>query len=210
MSTAANPVDVSHPPEVNLTKFGMLTFLASEVMLFAGLIAAYLISWITAGNGYVPPPLRVEHYTWPLGLTAVNTLFLFSSSGTLLVAERNVLKGKGIAGWMALTTLLGAIFVSLQAYEWTHLWREHIWFNSANGPSTTYNSFFFTLTGFHGLHVTIGVLFLAITTLMALGGRFTPHRHNFLTCVSLYWHFVDIVWVVVFFVMYILPFFIHA
>ena len=209
MSTAAQPIAASHPPEVNLTKFGMLTFLASEAMLFAGLIAAYLILWISMGKGYVPPPLKAEHYTWPVALTLVNTLFLFSSSGTLLLAEKAVLQGKNIVGWLALTTVLGAIFVSVQAYEWTHLYREHIWFDSANGPSTTFNSSFFTLTGFHGLHVTIGVIFLGITTLMAMAGRFTPHRHNFLTCVSLYWHFVDIVWVLLFFVMYILPFFNH-
>ena len=67
---------------------------------------------------------------------------------------------------------------------------------------------FFAITGFHGLHVSIGVVFLAITTLMAAAGRFTPHRHDFLTCVSLYWHFVDVVWVLVFTIFYLLPRFI--
>ena len=81
--------------------------------------------------------------------------------------------------------------MSVQGHEWTHLYREHIWM----GTGGTYTSSFFAITGFHGLHVTIGVLFLAITTLMAAAGNFTPHRHDFLTCVSLYWHFVDVVWI---------------
>ena len=206
MSTAAaNPADVSHPPEVNLTKFGMLTFLASEAMLFAGLITAYLILWITNGHAYEPEWMRDEKFTWPLKLTGINTMFLLSSSVTLYMGEKAVLKGKSIVGWLALTTLLGAIFVSVQAVEWTRLYHENVWFHTGG----VYTSSFFTLTGFHGLHVTIGVIFLAISTLMAAAGRFTPHRHNFLTCVSLYWHFVDIVWVLLFTVMYILPYFIH-
>ena len=205
MSTAAQSVAVSHPPEVNLTKFGMLTFLASEAMLFAGLIAAYLILWISNGHSYEPEWMRDEHFTWPILLTGINTLFLFSSSGTLYMGEKAVLQGKSTVGWLALTTLLGAIFVSIQAKEWTSLYHENVWFHTGG----VYTSSFYTLTGFHGLHVSIGVVFLAITTLMAAAGKFTPHRHNFLTCVSLYWHFVDIVWVGLFTVMYILPYFIR-
>lgn len=212
MSAAANPAD-SHPPQVNLTKFGMTTFLASEAMLFAGLISAYLILWISQGKAYRPEVLAHENFTWPLVLTGINTIFLLSSSGTLWFGEKAVLKGKSgtVTFWLAITTLLGAIFVSVQAYEWHHLWSEHVWFNSAGngGHSTTYNSSFFTLTGFHGLHVFIGVVFLAITTLLSAAGRFTPHRHDFLTCVSLYWHFVDVVWIGLFTVMYIVPYFIH-
>ncbi len=99
---------------------------------------------------------------------------------------------------------MGAIFVSVQAYEWHHLYTEHVWMGSGG----SYTSNFFAITGFHGLHVSIGVIFLAITTLMAAAGRFTPHRHDFLTCVSLYWHFVDVVWILVFTIFYLLPRFI--
>lgn len=207
MSTAAQPVDLHDTPPVNLTKFGMITFLASEAMLFAGLISAYLILWVSRGSGYVPPALREEHYSWPILLTAVNTCILVASSGTLYLAERAVVKAKPITLWLLLTTLLGAVFVSVQCYEWLHLRSEHIWWNDAHGPSTTFNSSFFALTGFHGLHVTIGVIFLAFSTLFAALGRFTPHRHDFLTCVSLYWHFVDVVWLGLFTVMYIVPWF---
>lgn len=208
MSTAAIHSD-SHEPQVNLTKFGMITFLASEAMLFGGLIVAYMVLWITRGHQYMPEVLRDEHFTWPILMTGINTVILVASSGTLYLAEQAVVKAKPITLWLAVTTLLGAIFVSVQAVEWTHLRHEQIWWNAAHGASTTFNSSFFTLTGFHGLHVTIGVIFLAITTLMAMFGRFTPHRHDFLTCVSLYWHFVDVVWLLLFSVMYILPYFVH-
>lgn len=213
MSTAAaHPADAHHhTPPVNLTKFGMITFLASEAMLFGGLICAYLILWMSKGSEYRPHVLQEENFTWPLLLTGVNTVFLLASSGTLWFGEKAVLKGQlqKLTLWLLVTTVLGAIFVGVQAYEWTHLYHEHVWFNSAGhgGQSTTYNSSFFTLTGFHGLHVSIGVLFLGISTLMAAGGKFTPHRHDFLTCVSLYWHFVDVVWIGLFTVMYILPYF---
>ncbi len=205
MSTAAHPVDTHKPPEVNLTKFGMTTFLASEAMLFAGLISAYLILWISQGKNYEPEWLKADKFTWPVLVTGINTCFLLASSGTLYMGEQAVLKGKSITAWLGLTTILGAVFVTVQYFEWRHLYSEHIWFHTGG----TYTSSFFTLTGFHGLHVSIGVVFLAITTLMAAAGKFTPHRHDFLTCVSLYWHFVDIVWIGLFTVMYLLPYFIH-
>ena len=209
MQSSAEAIQLPDAPQVNLTKFGMITFLASEVMLFAGLITAYLISWFSSGTNYQPNWLKTgdyatHHFYWPLVMTSINTLFLFSSSGTLFAGEKAVVKGKSPTIWLLLTTILGAIFVSIQFHEWSELYHDHIWFNTGG----TYTSNFFTITGFHGLHVSIGVLFLAITTLMSALGRFTPHRHDFLTCVSLYWHFVDLVWVVVFFIFYILPHFI--
>ena len=209
MSSAVTPIheDVhGEPAKVDLAKFGMITFLASEAMLFAGLISAYLILWISRGSAYEPEWLKEENFTWPLLLTGINTVFLLTSSATLYMGEQAVVKNKPITGWLALTTLLGAIFVGVQCYEWTHLFHENVWFHTGG----TYTSNFFTLTGFHGLHVSIGVVFLGITTLMAAAGSFTPHRHSFMTCVSLYWHFVDIVWVLLFTVMYILPYFFHS
>lgn len=201
MQSSAEAIQLPDAPHVNLTKFGMITFLASEAMLFAGLITAYLISWISAGHNYQPNALKEEHFAWPLLMTSINTVFLLSSSGTLWMGEKAVVKGKAPTLWLLLTTVLGAIFVSIQYVEWTHLFKEGVWFNTGG----TYTSNFFTVTGFHGLHVSIGVIFLAITTLMSALGRFTPHRHDFLTCVSLYWHFVDVVWIVVFAIFYILP-----
>jgi cytochrome c oxidase subunit 3 len=195
MSYAAAHTDAH--PKVNLARFGMITFLASEAMLFAGLIGAYIVLWISRGGEFRPP--RVEH--WPLLLTGANTVLLVSSSFTLLWAEKAMVKGESVLPGLGLTVLLGAAFVGVQAYEWTHLHHEGLWFDSGH----TYASSFFTLTGFHGLHVAIGVVFLAIALLMAAMGRFTPHNHAPLECASLYWHFVDIVWIFLFSILYVLP-----
>ena len=201
MSTAAGTMSAHAAPKVDLAKFGMVTFLASEAMLFAGLISAYLISWISAGSHYKP----VWAESWPVGLTAFNTVLLVSSSFTLLWAEKNVVANKPIVPALFVTTALGAIFVSIQAHEWLELRHENLWWNTGG----TYTSNFFTLTGFHGLHVCIGVLLLLSSLLGAALGKFTPHRHTLLTCASLYWHFVDVVWVIVFTIMYIIPWFIY-
>ena len=131
-------------------------------------------------------------------------MFLFSSSGTLTMGEKAVLKGKNVTGWLALTTLLGAIFVSIQAVEWTRLYHENVWFHTGWGLHVE----LLHADGFPRPARDHRRDLLGITTLMAATGRFTPHRHNFLTCVSLYWHFVDLVWIGLFTVMYILPYFI--
>ena len=202
MSTNAGTMSAHAAPQVDLAKFGMITFLASEAMLFAGLISAYLISWISAGAQYRPE--WVEH-SWPIALTGFNTVLLVTSSATLWWAEKNVLKNKPIVFALFLTVLLGAIFVGIQTKEWLELKHESLWWGSAG----TYSSNFFLLTGFHGLHVVIGVILLACTLLGAMMGKFTPHRHTLMTCASLYWHFVDVVWLVVFTIMYIVPWFVR-
>ena len=205
MSTAAGTMSAHAAPKVDLAKFGMITFLASEAMLFAGLISAYLISWISAGSHYRPEWIQhhEEYYTWPIVLTGFNTILLVSSSFTLLWAEKEVLKGKSTVPGLLLTTILGAVFVSIQAHEWLELKHASLWWNTGG----TYTSNFFTLTGFHGLHVCIGVVLLFSSLLGALLGKFTPHRHTLLTCSSLYWHFVDVVWLIVFTIMYVIPWF---
>ena len=190
------------PPKINLARFGMLTFLASEAMLFAGLISAYLILWISRGSAFRPEWAE----SWPVFLTGMNTVILVGSSFTLLWGEKNVVKGLSASLPLFITTIMGATFVGVQGYEWTNLkLHENLWFNTAG----TYSSTFFTLTGFHGLHVAIGVLLLFSSLIFSLRGRFTPHDHSLLECASLYWHFVDIVWVFLFSILYVLPLFLH-
>ena len=100
---------------------------------------------------------------------------------------------------VSLTILLGAIFLANQAYEWNHLYHEGLWFNTYG----TYASTFFTITGFHGFHVFVGLILLSITWVLSVMGKFDGHNINFFDCVALYWHFVDIVWIVVFIILYI-------
>jgi heme/copper-type cytochrome/quinol oxidase subunit 3 len=201
-SAATAPAGLHHAPPVNLARFGMLTFLASEAMLFAGLICAYLVLWVSRGAAFRPDWAE----SWPVKLTGMNTVILVASSFTLLWGEKNVVKGKSASLPLFITTAMGATFVCVQAFEWTNLKNhENLWFNTAG----TYSSTFFTLTGFHGLHVAIGVILLAVSLLMSLAGRFTPHKHSFLECASLYWHFVDVVWVFLFSILYVLPLFLR-
>jgi heme/copper-type cytochrome/quinol oxidase subunit 3 len=204
---ALAPAPSAYKPKVNLARFGMLTFLASEAMLFSGLICGYIVLRGAAGwsHGYRPegaPPL-------PAGLTGFNTVLLVLSSITCIIAERDVVRGKRPTLWLFITMCLGGTFVAVQAREWTNLYHEHMWFNSTGegeflGKGHIYSSNFFALTGFHGLHVFIGVCLLGVTVVKSFFGEFNPQRYAFLDCVALYWHFVDIVWIFLFTILYLL------
>jgi cytochrome c oxidase subunit 3 len=189
----------AHPGGPNIVRFGMFTFLASEAMLFAGLICGYMVLRGGAGAGWQMPDALKNAET--MIKTIIATLCLISSSFTLHFAEGKLIKHtKGGIGLLLLTIVLGAIFLTNQALEWNNLHNEGFWFNTTG----IMGSSFFVLTGFHGLHVFIGVLLLVTSLVKALGGKFTPQRHGFLECTGLYWHFVDIVWVFLFTILYIL------
>jgi cytochrome c oxidase subunit 3 len=199
MQAPATTIDEVPPAGPNIIRFGMCTFLASEAMLFAGLICGYMVLRGGAGAGWQMPEALKNAPT--MIKTVIATLCLISSSFTLHFAEARLIKGtKGGIGMLLLTIFLGALFLTNQALEWTNLHSEGFWFNTAG----IMGSSFFVLTGFHGLHVFIGVLLLISSLVKALGGKFTPQRHGFLECTGLYWHFVDIVWVFLFTILYIL------
>jgi heme/copper-type cytochrome/quinol oxidase subunit 3 len=178
-----------------IVRFGMFTFLASEVMLFAGLIGGYIVLRKSLGPNFVPtgaPEL-------PVLQTAIASIFLISSSFTCIWGERRAVKGKRASWPLFITILLGAVFLANQAREWYHLYHEGLWFNTYG----TYASTFFTITGFHGFHVFAGLVLLSITWVLSVLGKFDGHNINFFDCVALYWHFVDLVWIVVFTILYI-------
>ena len=177
-----------------MVRFGMFTFLASEAMLFAGLIGGYVVLRLSNPN-YFPAGKEL-----PVLQTAIATVVLLASSATCVFAERNARAHKRPTWWLFITILLGTAFLINQAVEWTHLYHEGVWFNTYG----TFASNFFTLTGFHGLHVLIGVLLLVASWLLSMAGKFDGSNHNFLDCAALYWHFVDIVWVVVFTIIYLI------
>jgi cytochrome c oxidase subunit III len=199
MQSPATTIDAVHPAGPNIVRFGMLTFLASEAMLFAGLICGYMVLRGGAGAGWQMPEALKNPET--MIKTIIATLCLIASSFTLHFAEARLIKHiKGGIGLLVGTIVLGALFLTNQALEWTSLHNEGFWFNTTG----IMGSSFFVLTGFHGLHVFIGVLLLISSLVKALGGKFTPERHGFLECTGLYWHFVDIVWVFLFSILYIL------
>jgi len=186
-------------PGPNIVRFGMLTFLASEAMLFAGLICGYMVLRGGAGAGWEMPEALKNGAT--MTKTVVATLLLISSSFTLHFSENSLItRGKGGKLLLLLTIVLGGLFLTNQAIEWASLHEEGFWFNT-NGIM---GSCFFVLTGFHGLHVFIGVILLVISLIQSLQGKVTPTRHGFFECTGLYWHFVDIVWVFLFAILYIL------
>jgi len=205
MSTAVLTHDSQehHGAPPATAKFGMIMFLISEGMLFAGLLGAYFIlRWSQngfpwqAGHAW-PPSHDIAHL--PLLLTSINTVFLIASSCTFHMGEVAVLKGKSGLGWLFVTIALGSLFVGLQCYEWLHLHHEGLWFNTGG----VFGSTFFVITGFHGLHVAIGVLLIFWCFLRQLFTRcFTPTRHIALNNVALYWHFVDVVWLFVLTLLY--------
>src|SRR3989442_1975844 len=184
--------------------WGMIFFITSEALIFANLIASYLYLEIRQGSWSLPNGeqlLGPDIYT---GILILNTIILLSSSIPARLFGRALARGnqRAMAGYLLLTAILGAIFVGLQfGVEYTHL----IFDLNFTPQTNIFGSAFFTLTGFHGLHVTVGVIFLVICWLRALRGDFTGKRHFAVEAVEMYWHFVDGVWVAVFTVVYLLP-----
>ena len=180
---------------INIQKLGMWLFLASEIMFFTGLIGSYIV-------------LRFGSPTWPapgeilnVPLTAFNTFILICSSVTMVKAFAAIGHGdqSGLKKWLASTVLLGAVFLSIQAYEYAKL-IEH----GLTISSSLYGACFFTLTGFHGAHVTIGVLCLIFTTIKAFRGGYSQEYHYGVEIMGLYWHFVDLVWIMLFTIVYLI------
>ena len=198
MSTAAltahdSPSD--HHASQRTAVFGMTIFLASEAMLFAGLIAGYVVLRLSSPAWPPSPDLP----KLPVVLTGINTVFLIASSFTYHAAEVAVKKGKKGTAWLFLTVLLGSLFLCIQAYEWYHMHHEGLWFNTGGA----YGSSFFVLTGFHGLHVLVGVLMIAWALIRQLGGAYTAQSHTYLILAGMYWHFVDVVWLFLYSVLYL-------
>ena len=137
----------------------------------------------------------------PWGIPALNTAILLSSGVTITIAHHALKANKRgmLALFLGLTFLLGFIFLGFQAYEYTHAYTE---LNLKLSTAGMYGSTFFMLTGFHGLHVTIGAIMLTVIWFRCLQGHFTPARHFAFEGVAWYWHFVDVVWLGLFIFVY--------
>jgi cytochrome c oxidase subunit 3 len=210
-------------------RMGMIWFIFSEVMFFAAFFGALFyarelsVPWL-GGEGVkmVDRLFRWPHFdpTWPsngpahlgprgdgsfetvpaMGLPALNTFILLTSSVTVTIAHHALRAGhRGqLKFWLALTFILGFTFVGMQAHEYGEAWREM----GLRLSTGIYGSTFFMLTGFHGLHVTIGAIMLTVIWLRTLKGHFTPANHFAFEAVSWYWHFVDVVWLILFVFVY--------
>jgi cytochrome c oxidase subunit 3 len=167
-------------------------------MFFSGLFAAY---FATRANNTPWPPKVFEGILNPLSLIIVATIILITSSFTCQWAVWSIRRGdrRGFLRNISITFLLGIAFLIMQAYDYSLLFGEGMTLGS--GPfGTTY----FTLTGFHGAHVFGGVLMLGVILYRGTAGQFSARHHDAVEAVSLYWHFVDVVWILLFTILYIL------
>lgn len=177
-------------------KLGMWVFLASEVMFFTGLIGSYIILRWGASSSW-PGPGEVLN----VPVTAGNTFLLICSSVAMVKAFAAIEEGnqKGLKLWLLATIVMGAAFVGVQAYEYTEL--VHHGFTPASG---LYGSTFYAMTGFHGFHVTMGVLCMTWVLGKAMRGHYTREHHQGVEVIGLYWHFVDLVWIILFTIVYLI------
>ncbi|MFZ5608298.1 MAG: cytochrome c oxidase subunit 3 [Pseudomonadota bacterium] len=184
-------------------RYGMILFIASEVMFFVAWFWAYFNASLfpTEAVGGVWPPEGIETFE-PFHLPLLNTLILLTSGTTVTWAHHALINGDRAAlkQGLWLTILLGASFTAVQAYEYAH---AAFAFSRADGGNI-YGSTFFMATGFHGLHVIIGTIFLTVCLIRAYAGHFTPKQHFGFEAAAWYWHFVDVVWLFLFIFIYVL------
>jgi cytochrome c oxidase subunit III len=183
--------------------WGIMLFLATEVILFGALFATWFFmkqSSIEAGLRWPPIGTTSGVPETLIPLTAVNTAILVGSSFVLHWAEKGLFTGKRkrFLWGMGITLLMGAVFLTIQAYEYAELIGKGFTLDQS-----IYSSLFYILTGTHGLHVFGGLVFLGIVFIRALKGQFDEKRHTALTAASYYWHFVDVVWVLLFVIVYL-------
>jgi heme/copper-type cytochrome/quinol oxidase subunit 3 len=193
--------DVMSPPAGRATgagvyteKLGMWVFLGSEVMFFTALIGTYIILRFAHPEMWRPPGVVLA-----VPITAVNTFLLICSSVTMVKAFAAVQDGHlaGLRKWLVATVLIGASFVGVQIFEYRHLIEKG--FVPSEG---LYGSTFYTMTGFHGFHVTIGTIMLTVILFRSVAGHFKPDHHFGFEGVAWYWHFVDVVWLGLFIFVY--------
>ncbi len=196
---AVEPAESPLTPE-SWGKLGMWIFLAGDAMSFGALLAGY--GAIRAGSVDWPNPLHVLG----ISLTAFMTFLLICSSVTMVKALSAIKNGNraGMRNFLLLTILGGVTFLGLQAYEWTHLIHSGMTFTHNPHGSYLFGTTFFAITGFHGMHVTGGVIYLSIVLFNGLRGKYSPENYNGVELVGLYWHFVDLVWILVFTFIYLI------
>jgi cytochrome c oxidase subunit 3 len=187
------------PPAAHLSSrvepqlLGMLLFIISEVMVFGAFFTAYFFIRIAQGN-----PWPAHGTTLPVEVAGVNTAILVSSSFTVHWAQTAIKKGNrfGLKAGILTTFLLGCTFLFIQINEYAN-----IGFAPQDGAQQTV---FYSLTGLHGAHVFIGLMLLLFVTIRAFRGHYSPEEHRGVEVPGIYWHFVDIMWIVVYTTVYVL------
>jgi cytochrome c oxidase subunit 3 len=188
-----------HPPEahqssrVDARTLGMFIFIASEIMLFGSFFAAYFFVRVAAGTPWPTPP-----YQLPVFIAGLNTIILVTSSFTMHWALQAIKRGNraGLQAGLSLTFLLGLTFLLTQITEYARI---------GFAPYTdAFGSVFFCLTGLHGAHVFVGLTLLLAATIRSFRGHYSEDEHLGVEIPGIYWHFVDVMWIVVYTTVYIL------
>ncbi len=199
MSAAAAHADHHGPPianqssRVNAATLGMLLFIASEIMVFGSFFTAYF--FIRVVNNEAWPPAGDE---LPKFVAGVNTAILVTSSFTMHWATQSIKRGNraGLQAGMVLTLALGLCFLLTQAREYSRIgFAPH---------DNAFGTVFYGLTGLHGTHVIVGLTLLTMVTIRSFRGHFSPEHHHGVEIPGIYWHFVDVMWIIVYTTVYIL------
>ncbi len=198
MSAAAH-ADHHGPPvanqssRVNAATLGMLLFIASEIMVFGSFFTAYFFIRVINNNAWPPAGDELPKY-----VAGINTAILVTSSFTMHWATQSIKRGNraGLQAGMVLTLALGACFLITQAREYSRIgFAPH---------DNAFGTVFYGLTGLHGAHVLIGLTLLTMVTIRSFRGHFSPEHHHGVEIPGIYWHFVDVMWIVVYTTVYIL------
>jgi cytochrome c oxidase subunit III len=209
----ALPADLQHQFESldqqqDAASFGMWVFIVTEILFFGGLFLAYTIYRWQFGAGFARASLEMD-----IVAGTANTAILIGSSLTMAMAVHSAAKGKrrALLLFLALTIALGGAFLGVKAIEYTDHIRHHLLpgpgFRHAGADARAvemYFTLYFTMTGLHALHMIVGIGILSTLFVMAWRGRFTAEYHNPVEISGLYWHFVDIVWIFLFPLLYLI------
>ena len=187
------PPAANQSSRVDARVLGMFLFIASEVMLFGSFFTAYFFVRVVNKTPWPTPPFHL-----PVFVAGINTAILVTSSFTIHWALQSVKRGNraGLQAGLLLTFLMGLTFLLTQVLEYSR-----VGFNTSDGAFAT---IFFCLTGLHGAHVFVGLSILLFMTIRAFRGHFSPEAHHGVEIGGIYWHFVDVMWIVVYTTVYII------
>jgi heme/copper-type cytochrome/quinol oxidase subunit 3 len=198
----AEPDMASHATSTGISneKLAMWVFLGSDCLLFGALISTYLLLRHRSISG--PVELRDPANVFDIPFTSVSSFVLLFSSLTMALAVGAIHRGdvRRCRTFLLTTALLGSVFIGGQVYEFTSFVHEGLGYTT-----NILGSAFYTLTGFHGVHVSVGIMFLTAMFVMSLRGTLGPDRAETVEIFGLYWHFVDIVWILIFTIVYLIP-----
>jgi heme/copper-type cytochrome/quinol oxidase subunit 3 len=177
-------------------KLSMWLFLGSECLLFGGLISTYMLYRGRTAGGPSPEEL------FDIPFTSATSFVLLMSSLTMVLAVSAMTRGDRHRAlvWLGTTAGLGGLFIAGQVYEFTVFYEEGLGFTT-----NLFSSSFYTLTGFHGVHVTLGIVMLVTTIVLAARAKWGAEKAEVVEIIGLYWHFVDVVWIIIFTLVYLIP-----